>query len=113
MFSRLTQNEHKAHIQHMHSMSTEGYSRNDIDGVTLHAQVSSMAWHIHLVEVVNLTTKVTWSFPCDRWLAMQRGEGVTLRDVYPLGHPKCLHAPMTDYQVSHCQPPMQSAYHKP
>ena len=82
-------------------MSLRVYSCGGIDGVPFHAQVSSMAWHIHLVEVENLTTKVTWTFPCDRWLAMQRGEGVTLRDVHPLGHPKCLQAPMTDYQVSH------------
>ena len=90
-----------------------GYSCSGIDSNTFHVQVSSMAWHIHLVEVENLATKVTWSFPCDRWLAMQRGEGVTLRDVYCLGHPKCLQAPMMDYQVSLCQPPMQSACHKP
>ena len=85
----------------MHSVSTEAYTCYDIDGVIFHTQVSSMAWHIHLVEVENLTTKVTWSFPCDKWLAMQRGEGVTLHNLYPLGHPKCLQAPMTDYQVSH------------
>ena len=58
-----------------------------------------MAWHIHLVEVTNLTTQATWSFPCGTWLGMQHGEGVVLRDLYPQGHPKSLQAPVTDYQV--------------
>ena len=57
----------------------------------------STAWHVHLVEVTNLTTSRTWSFPCDRWLGRQKGH--TSVELFPAGHSKCQQSPMTEYQV--------------
>lgn len=62
-------------------------------------QDPATAWHIRLVEVINLSSKARWSFPCNRWLAAQRSDGATQRELYPFGHASCLQPHMIDYQV--------------
>ena len=56
-------------------------------------------WHCSLVEVTDLTSGVTVRFPCWRWFARGRGDGMLERDLYPEGSPQALGQPMTQYKV--------------
>ena len=51
------------------------------------------------MEVTDLTSGVTVRFPCWRWFARGRGDGVLERDLYPEGSPQALGQPMTQYKV--------------
>ena len=40
-------------------------------------------WYLQSVDIVDVTTKESWSFPCDRWLAKDEDDKQISRTLFP------------------------------
>ncbi len=83
-----------------HQGSCSGLPSNlDVSLLCLLVQGAQPEWHCSLVEVTDLTSGVTVRFPCWRWFARGRGDGMLERDLFPEGSPQALSEPLTQYKV--------------